>query len=88
MDPNPTSTFIMLIVGASAFIFIMLLPALLELKRPKDSGPRRIMPDVHIGQFYTKANVPVANIDEEGKFSRILVEKIAEVIAVLPNLEA
>jgi len=43
--PNPISTpylFILLILALCAFIFLLFLPSLLELKRPKDSGPRKI----------------------------------------------
>jgi len=33
---------IFLIIVISAFIIILLLPAILELRKPKDSGPRKI----------------------------------------------
>lgn len=87
MDLDPTSS-IMLVIGVSTFILIMLLPALLELKGPRDAEPRRIMNDVRNTQLYRRQNFQIANIEDEGKFSRTLVEKIAEVIAFLPNLEA
>jgi hypothetical protein len=76
----------MLILGASTFIFIMLLPALLELQRPKDAGPRIIADDVHFAHFKTRSLL-IANVEEEQRFDQILVKKIADVIAVLPNLE-
>jgi len=87
MVPNLTpTTFIMLIFGVSTFIFIMLLPALLELKRPKDAGPRMIMDHSVVVQPDIRSMLMV-NVEEERGFDQILVEKIADVIAVLPNLE-
>jgi len=87
MFPNPTpTTFIMLILGVSTFIFIMLLPALLELKRPKDAGPRMIADDANFTQPKIR-NMPIVDVEEEQGFDRILIKRIADVIAVLPNLE-
>jgi hypothetical protein len=43
--PNPISTpyvLILLILALCAFIFLLFLPSILELKRPKDPGPRKI----------------------------------------------
>jgi hypothetical protein len=34
--------FILLILALCAFILLLFLPSLLELKRPKDPGPRKI----------------------------------------------
>jgi hypothetical protein len=87
MIPNPTpTTFIMLILGVSTFILIMLLPAILELKRPRDAGPRMIADDVHFTQPKIRS-MPIVNVEEEQRFDQVLVKRIADVIAVLPNLE-
>jgi len=88
MIPNSTpTTFILLILGVSTFIFIMLLPALFELKRPKDAGPRTIVDHPLFTQPEVR-KVPMANVEEEQRFDQKLAEKIADIIAVLPNLEA
>jgi hypothetical protein len=82
LNPNPT-TFIMLILGVFTFILIMLLPAFLELKKPRDAGPRIIMDNIIV--------IPqLKTIVEEEKFvlDHALFRKIAEILAVLPNLEA
>jgi len=45
MIPNPISTlylFILLILALCAFIILLFLPSIIELKRPKDPGPRKI----------------------------------------------
>jgi len=84
---NPITTFILLIIGVSTFIFIMLLPALFELKRPKDAGPRMIM-EYPLFTQPELGRVSMANVEEEQRLDQKLVEKIADIIAVLPNLEA
>jgi hypothetical protein len=84
-NPTPT-TLVMLIFGVSTFIFIMLLPALLELKRPKDAGPRMIADDAYFAQPKIRG-MPIVNVEEEQGFDRMLVKRIADAISVLPNLE-
>jgi hypothetical protein len=87
MIPNPTpTTFISLILGLLAFIFIMFLPALLELKKPKDAGPRIIIDCALLISPKTR-NALIANIEEEQRLDRALAKKIADIIAVLPNME-
>jgi len=87
MIPTPT-TLIILSFGVSIFIFIIFLPALLELKRPKDAGPRVIMDDAPILQLRRRETILIVDIEERYGFNRMLAKKIADVIAVLPNLEA
>jgi hypothetical protein len=91
MIPNPTpAMFVILIFGLSTFLFIMLLPALFELKRPKDAGPRKIMDSViTVQRFQLGQIISLANVEEEKLgLDQVLVKKIAEIIAFLPNLEA
>jgi hypothetical protein len=84
-NPNPT-TFAVLILGVSTFIFIMLLPAILELKRPKDAGPRMIVDGVGFIRSAPR-DMWIENVEEEQRFDQILVKRIADIIGVLPNLE-
>lgn len=89
MVPNSTpTTFILLFFGVSILILIMLLPALLELKKPKDSGPRIILDDVPVLQrLQIRTMVQIANMEEELGLDYVAVKKIANAIAILPNLE-
>ena len=80
--PNPM-TFIVLILGVSIFILIMLLPAFLELKKPRDAGPRTIMNNIIL-----IPQLPVIMEDEKIVLDQALRQKIASIIAFLPNLEA
>jgi len=34
-----------------------------------------------------KTSMPLVNVEEEQRFDQVLVKKIADIIAVLPNLE-
>ena len=80
--PNPM-TFIVLFLGVSTFILIMLLPAFLELKKPRDAGPRTIMNNIIL-----IPQLPVIMEDEKIVLDQTLRQKIASIIAFLPNLEA
>jgi len=68
----------------------MLLPALFELKRPKDAGPRKIMDSmIPVQRFQLGQMISLVNAEEEKLgLNQVLVKKIAEIIAFLPNLEA
>jgi len=68
----------------------MLLPALFELKRPKDAGPRIIMDDVIIMQYLSKRRIlPLQSIEEEKLgLDQAIIKKITDIIAFLQNLEA
>ncbi|MCW3993590.1 MAG: hypothetical protein NWE85_03370 [Candidatus Bathyarchaeota archaeon] len=81
-NPNPM-TFIVLSLGVSAFILIMLLPAFLELKKPRDAGPRTIMNNI-----IAIPQLPTIMEDEKPILDQALYQKIAEILVVLPNLEA
>ncbi len=78
--------FAILMFGVIIFFFVMLLPALVELKRPRDAGPRMILDDVSILRFYGRF-VPLERIDEKTKLEQDVLRKIAEVIAFLPSLD-
>jgi hypothetical protein len=89
MIPNPTpTTLILLTIGVSTLIFIMLLPSLLELKKPKDAGPKIIMAYAYDMQTLWKEAMPIIDVEEEPGFDKMLVNKIVDIIAILPNLEA
>lgn len=77
------STFVMVILGVSTFILVMFLPALLELKNPKDPGPRRITKEASVWKVETN----LASMERDFKVDQALIKKISEIIAVLPNLE-
>jgi hypothetical protein len=87
MIPNLT-TITILMASSLALILITFLPAFIELKKPKDEGPRMIMAKIpgmnsHIARF-----ISLANIEDEQAYDGSLSQKMVNVIAVLPSLEA
>jgi hypothetical protein len=79
------TTFVALAFGVVIFILLMFLPALLELRKPRDAGPRKIMNDVATCESQMK----IASMEraEEIEVDQALVKKMANVLSVLPNLE-
>jgi hypothetical protein len=78
--------FVMMVFGAIIFILIMFVPALLELKKPKDAGPRKIM-DEDCESELGKQLVSLGRMEEEVKPDQVIIRKLADIIGVLPNLE-
>jgi hypothetical protein len=78
-------SFITLFFGVVIFILVMFLPAFLELRKPKDAGPRRIEEKV----VSSKYQVQLASIErsEDTKADLAVIKKVANILSVLPNLE-
>jgi hypothetical protein len=87
MIPNLTSIIAILILGIPILILIMLLPALLELKKPKDGGPRMILDNISEVQIQIMRMIPIASIEDEQKFESALIQTLAKIIEVLPSSE-
>jgi len=68
-------------------IALMFLPALIELKRPQDAGPRLIANSFMPWRLSTLKTF-LLDIEEEFKFERQLTSKIAIFLSFVPNLEA
>lgn len=73
---------VMLFFGVITFIIIMLLPAIMELKKPKDAGPKTLERDRQNG-----INLLV-NMESDAKFDWATIRRVAEIIAILPSLES
>ena len=87
MIPNPTSIITILALGTPILILIMFLPAILELRKPKDGGPRMIMDGIPEAPFQVMAVFPILNIEEEQRFDSSLLGSLAKIIGFLPSLE-
>jgi hypothetical protein len=87
MIPDLNSVITILLLGTPALILIVFLPAIIELKKPKDCGPRMITDQVPNGGLTTAAMFHLVNIDEDQKFTRSLFKRLAKIIEFLPNLE-
>ncbi|MGB9740372.1 MAG: hypothetical protein ACPLW5_01235 [Candidatus Bathyarchaeales archaeon] len=84
-NSNPT-TFLTLMAGIEAFIFIMLLSALVETKERKDAEPRIIIENFKQIQEMKKKTL-LSNMEEEHKFDQATIRKVAETLRFLYNLE-
>ena len=84
---NLTSIITILIVATPILILITFLPAFLELKKPKDGGPRMIMENIPEVKTRTVHVIQIANIEKEQKFDISLIQTMAKITEVLPNLE-
>jgi hypothetical protein len=88
MIPN-IAAIILLIVGTPMLIFALLLPTIIELKKPKDKGPRAIMAEFPESQTQTLwfSRLSMIGVEEEHNFDRSVIQSIAGIIEVLPSLE-
>ena len=86
MIPNLTAI-IIITITTIALILIMFLPAFIELKRPKDGGPRMITTEIPEINMLTTRFILIANIEDEQKFDSSLIQTMAKIIEVLPSLE-
>jgi hypothetical protein len=87
MIPNLTWMITILIVATPILILVMFLPAIIELKKPKDDGPRRIMESIPELKIGIMNSILIANIEEEKKFDSSLIQTLTKIIEVLPSLE-
>jgi len=87
MLPNLNLIIAILILGIPILILIMLLPPLLELKKPKDGGPRMIMDNISEVQIQIMRMIPIASIEDEQKFDSALIQLLVKIIEVLPSLD-
>jgi len=87
MIPDQISLIATLIATTAIIIVLFFLPALIELKKPKDAGPRLIddnIPKIRISTL----KVPITAIAEEQKFTYQSTTKTADSLYTLPNSEA
>ncbi len=86
MIPDANSLIATLIATTAIIIVLFFLPALIELKKPQDAGPRLIndnIPKISISSL----RVPITDIEEEQKFTYQSTIEIADSLYALQNLE-
>jgi hypothetical protein len=84
---DPTQLpFVTIFFGVVTFILVMFLPAFLELKKSRDSEPRRSEESFASRKY----EVQLASIErsEEIETDMDLMKKMSNVLSALPNLEA
>lgn len=87
----PTSaltSIIPLFLAVLTFIMVMLLPAIIELKKPKDAGSRIMLEDmIPLQSLSVSPDIPLLDFDDEVELNQKIIEKMAKVLAILPKLE-
>jgi len=84
--PNPNDLITALIATTVIIVILFFLPAVIELKKPKDAGPRLIndnIPKIRISTL----KLPITDIEEEQKFTYQSTIKNVGSLYSLPNLE-
>jgi hypothetical protein len=87
MIPNLT-VIIIIMVTTPALILLTFLPAFIELKKPKDSGPRLITTGIPEVNSYIAHFIPFANMEDGQRYDCSLNQTMAKIISFLPSLEA
>lgn len=84
---NMTSDLITSLLGIFSILILVILPALIELKIPRDSGPWMILKEEPpLLVFWGSFEIPILDID--GEYPRLeLIKKLTEVLSILPELE-
>ena len=80
MIPNLNLVITLLACIITMVTLTLFLPAFIELKKPRDNGPRLI-----IG--IQTSFMQLASIEKEQKFAKQLINKLSIVFAALPNIE-
>jgi hypothetical protein len=68
-------------------VLLLFLPAIIELKKPKDGGPRLIEENLPRSLFQLSGIVRIVDIDKAQKLDGLVVRSMAKAIDFLPNLE-
>ncbi len=77
----------LVVLGTPILLFVMFLPTVLELKRPKDAGPRLIMGDV--GGANLVLSIPfIVNMEEKFECDAPFFPSLGSILGFLPELDA
>ena len=87
MVANLSLVIAILSFGTPLFMLIVFLPAIIELKKPKDCGPRMIASRVPNVGLATAPLYYLANIEEDQNFANSVLCPLMKILESLPNLE-
>jgi hypothetical protein len=88
MIPGISSVFAILTLATPFLLLVMLVPALLELKKPKDAGPRSIMPHFSpVVQISKPKMICLLDLDERHDLDISLKPFLAVILDKLTDLE-
>ncbi len=74
-------SFYLCLIAIAIVSVILFMPAFIELKKPKDNGPRQIMGD-KLGYYR-----PLLYVEDEVPIEKAQASKLTLALTMLPNLE-
>lgn len=74
-------SFILCLIAIAIISVILFMPAFIELKKPKDNGPRQIM-GVKLGYYR-----PLLYVEDEVTLEKVQASTLTLALTMLPNLE-
>lgn len=88
MMPDASPLFALFVLGAPVFLFLMFLPAVVELKKPQDAGPRLITESTLNVAFPTVDLGSLVNIESGTQIDLTLTTALSGFLSFLPKLDA
>ena len=77
-----------LMLETPILLLVMLLPSVIELKRPLDAGPRLITDKIPAFAIYALKASPLLNMEEEQGFDVKLIRPLANILNFLPKIDS
>ncbi len=87
MIPDTSIATALVVLITPVLLLIMLLPTILELKKPRDAGPRLIMGTFSGAIMQVSPILSIVNIEENQGFDVKLSRPVGSVFGFLPNLD-
>jgi len=88
MSADLSSLATLLELALPTFLVCMLLPMVLELRKPRDAGPRQIMDDAYGLLAVQGWQASLRDIEGFEKFETMSVGSMGKLFAVLPSMES
>ncbi len=88
MSLELSSMFTLMVLGAPGLLLVMLIPTLFEIRKPKDAGPRLIMPD--FCGFAKRGNENaffLEDIDDHEQLDFLIIPMIKDALSTLRSID-
>ncbi len=88
MSSNESLIFAALTLGAPAFLLVMLLPALIELRKPRDLGPRLILSSaMEMEMALGLRNYHILDIEDKYELNFSAIPLLKVILDRMPTME-
>lgn len=80
--------FTLVVLGAPGLLLIMLIPTLFEIRKPKDAGPRLIMPDFcGFDKLGNENALFLEDIDDREELDFLIIPLIRDALSFLRSID-